>query len=330
MATGYEKINAIKSKLKVKQTVNDLARLMNCGPRTIFRHLEVINEENCGLRKFKENGETYYIIQTDKEANFNQEVVKQLEKIKKNLPTSSAPDIKTVKLLDKVIKTMQTTNPEDFKPEAISTDPDYVLDYGPFSDDKLQDTMVNRVLKAIHDGFSIKIHYRPSGKGHTDAEEVNLEINPVKVIMRVDTLYLVAGEVDEKGNQTFKNYVFERIDSVAETNHAMPKFLFDAKLHYKYCFGKYSGQGAPEDVSLEIRAESKWLQSQFERSHFYPEISKRFDKNKNMIVDMKLHITPDFLNWLMGNAGDVRILKPASLKDSVKKLLKKALAEMDA
>jgi predicted DNA-binding transcriptional regulator YafY len=330
MATGYEKINAIKGKLKVKQTVNDLARLMNCGPRTIFRHLEVINEENCGLRKFKENGETYYIIQTEKEANFNQEVVKQLEKIKKNLPTSSAPDIKTVKLLDKVIKTMQTTNPEDFKPEAISTDPDYVLDYGPFSDDRLQDTMVNRVLKAIHDGFSIKIHYRPSGKGHTDADEFIKEVNPVKVIMRVDTLYLVAGEIDEKGNQIFKNYVFERIDSVTETNHAMPKFVFDAKLHYKYCFGKYSGQGAPEDISLEIKAESKWLQSQFERSHFYPEVSRRFDKNKNMIVDMKLHVTPDFLNWLMGNAGEVRILKPASLKESVKNLLKKALADMDA
>ena len=32
----------------------------------------------------------------------------------------------------------------------------------------------------------------------------------------------------------------------------------------------------------------------------------------------------------MGVAGDVRILKPASLKEEVKQLLKKALAEMDA
>ena len=116
MATSYEKINAIKSKLKVKQTVNSLANLMGCGPRTIFRHLEVIGAENCGLRKFKENGETFYIIQTDKEANFNQDVVKQLEKIKKNLSVTSAPEIKTTKLLDKVIKAMQITNPEDFKP----------------------------------------------------------------------------------------------------------------------------------------------------------------------------------------------------------------------
>ena len=315
MATGYEKINAIKNKLKVKQTVNGLAKLMGCGPRTIFRHLEVISEENCGLRKFKENGETFYIIQTDKEANFNQEVVKQLEKIKKNLPANAAPEIKTVKLLDKVIKTMQTTNPEDFKPEAISTDPDYVLDYGPFSDDKLQDTMVNRVLRAIHEGFAIKIQYSHATDYSGVSEEVK-EVNPVKVIMRVDTLYLIAGEEDEKGNQFFKNYLFEQIKSVQETNHAMPKFIFDAAMHYKYAFGKYTGSGKPEDITLEIR--NKWLQTQFERSHFNPEISKRYDKNKNMIVDMKLRITPDFKTWLMGVAGDVRILKPASLKEEVK------------
>ncbi len=326
MATGYEKINAIKNKLKVKQTVNDLARLMNCGPRTIFRHLEVINEENCGLRKFKENGETYYIIQTEKEANFNQEVVKQLEKIKKNLPTSSAPDIKTVKLLDKVIKTMQTTNPEDFKPDAISTDPDYVLDYGPFSDDKLQDTMVNRVLKAIHEGFSIKIQYSHA-TDHSAVVEENKEVNPVKVIMRMDTLYLIAGEEDDKGNQVFKNYLFEQIKNVQETNHAMPKFVFDAATHYKFAFGKYTGKDKPEDISLEIR--NRWLQTQFERSHFNPEISKRYDKNKNMIVDMKLRVTPDFVSWLMGVATDVRILKPASLKETVKQKLKEALSEMD-
>lgn len=326
MATGYEKINAIKSKLKVKQTVNGLARLMNCGPRTIFRHLEVINEENCGLRKFKENGETYYIIQTEKEANFNQDVVKQLEKIKKNLSETSAADIKTNKLLDKLIKVMQTTNPDEFKPDAITTDPDYVLDYGPFSDDKLNSTHVNKVLKAIHEGFAIKIQYSHA-TDHSAVVDENKEVNPVKVIMRMDTLYLIAGEEDDKGNQVFKNYLFEQIKNVQETNHAVPKFVFDAATHYKYAFGKYTGKDKPEDITLEIR--NRWLQTQFERSHFNPEISKRYDKNKNMIVDMKLRITPDFVSWLMGVATDVRILKPASLKETVKQKLKDALSELD-
>ena len=207
----------------------------------------------------------------------------------------------TTKLLDKVIKAMQITNPEDFKPEAISTDPDYVLDYGPFSDNKLQDTMVNRVLKAIHEGFAVKIQYCHSTEHSGISEEIK-EVNPVKVIMRVDTLYLIAGEEDEKGNQTFKNYLFEQIKSVQETNHAMPKFIFDATMHYKYAFGKYTSTDKPEEVSLEIR--NKWLQTQFERSHFNPGISKRYDKNKNMIVDMKLRITPDFKTWLMGVAKD--------------------------
>jgi predicted DNA-binding transcriptional regulator YafY len=48
-----------------------------------------------------------------------------------------------------------------------------------------------------------------------------------------------------------------------------------------------------------------------------------------MIVDMKLRITPDFVSWLMGVATDVRILKPASLKETVKQKLKDALSEMD-
>ena len=143
MATGYEKINLIKSKLKTPMTVTMLADALGCSPRTVFRHLEVIEQENCGLRKIKREGETRYVIQVEEQANFNQSVVKQLEQIKKNLPATSAPDIKTMKLLDKVIGVLQTTDPEEFKPEAVTTDPDYVLDYGPFCDDKIQDAMRN-------------------------------------------------------------------------------------------------------------------------------------------------------------------------------------------
>ena len=324
MATGYEKINLIKSKLKTPMTVTMLADALGCSPRTVFRHLEVIEQENCGLRKIKREGETRYVIQVEEQANFNQSVVKQLEKIKKNLPATSAPDIKTMKLLDKVIGVLQTTDPEEFKPEAVTTDPDYVLDYGPFCDDKIQDAMVNRALKAIHEGFALKIRYRPS----TSEEEIKTcEIFPVKVILRMDTLYLVAGEVDEKGEEVFKNYLFENIESMSETNHSSPRFNFDVRTHYIYTFGKYTDTSKPEDITLEIR--SKWLQTQFERAHFYPAISKRLDRNKNMIVDMKLRITPDFLNWLMGSSSDIRILKPASLREKIKQKMKMALAEMD-
>ena len=329
MASGYEKISLVKSKLRSPMTVTMLAESLDCSERTVFRYLDVIDAENCGLRKYKDSsaGETFYVIQPDEKVNFNQNIVKQLEKIKKNLATNSAPELKTIKVLDKVMGLLQTTDPNEFKPEAISTDPDYVLDYGPFCDDKLQDALVNRVLKAIHSGSTIRMHYRHS-TDHSAVSEETKEVNPVKVIMRMDSLYLIAGEIDEKGNQVFKNYLFENIDNVTETNHSAPRFVFDAKTHYKYAFGKFTGNGKVEDISLEIR--TKWLQTQFERSHFNPPVAKRFDKNKNMIVDMKLRITPDFKTWLMGVAPDIRILKPASLRDEIKQMMKKALAEMDA
>jgi len=326
MASGYEKINAIKGFLKTKVTVDQLARLLNCGPRTVFRHLEVVSKENCGLRKFKENGETYYVIQTEKETNFNQEVVRQLEKVKKGLSGASAADLKTIKLLDKVIDSMQTTNPEDFKPDAISTDPDYILDYGPFCDNKLQDSMVNKVLKAIHDGSMIRINYTHSA---SDDAPSTIMVNPIKVIMRMDTLYLVAADDTYADTQIFKNFMFEKISNVTVTNTPAPKLNFDAKIHYKFAFAKYTDPKInPEDVSLLVKP--KWLQTQFERSHFFPEATRRLDKDGNMIVDMKLRITPDFVTWLMGVSTSLRILKPESLKEQVRENLKKALAEMEA
>jgi predicted DNA-binding transcriptional regulator YafY len=185
--------------------------------------------------------------------------------------------------------------------------------------------MVNRALKAIHEGFALKMRYRHST---SEAEIKTIEVFPVKVIMRMDTLYLVAASLNEDGDPIFKNYMFENIENMMETNHSSPKLSFDAKVHYMYAFGKYTDEKLkPEDISLEIR--NKWLQTQFERSHFYPEVSKRFDRNKNMVVDMKLRVTPDFENWLMGNASDIRILKPASLREKIKQKMKKALAEMD-
>lgn len=324
MASGYEKINNIKGLLKNKVTVNQLANLLNCGPRTVFRHLDVVAKENCGLRKFKERGETYYVIQSDKETNFNQEIVRQLEKVKKGLSGASASDLKTIKLLDKVIDNLQTTNPEEFKPEAITTDPDYILDYGPFCDNKLQDSMVNKVLKAIHDGSMIRINYKHASASD---ESSSILVNPVKVIMRMDTLYLIAADetFEEKG--IFKNYLFENISSVAISNIPAAKLNFDAKLHYKYTFAKYTTNTPAERVTLLVT--EKWLQTQFERSHFNPEIQKRKDKDGNMIVDMDIRITPDFVTWLMGVSTDLKILKPESLKNTVRENLKKALAEMD-
>ena len=109
MATGYEKISKIKCKLRVPMTVAMLAEAMDCGPRTIFRHLNALEQENCGLHKFKKNGETFYVIQTEQKVDFNQKIVKQLERLKKTMNDTTPLDLKNRKLIDKSKGKWKTT-----------------------------------------------------------------------------------------------------------------------------------------------------------------------------------------------------------------------------
>lgn len=327
MATGYEKINKIKSKLRVPMTVSMLAQAMDCGPRTIFRHLNALEQENCGLHKFKKDGETFYVIQTEQKVDFNQKIVKQLEKLKKTMSDTTPLDLKNRKLIDSVISSMQTTDPDGFKAEAITVDPNYIMDYGPFCDHKAQDTMVSKLLSAIRDGFKIRMVYKSTNE---ETDKKTIEVSPVKLVMRIDTLYLIAADETYPEKHVFKNYLVENILSIAQTNNNAISLRepFCVDEHYKYAFGKYVSKEDPQTIELLIK--TGWLKTQFIKSRFSPCADIIEDKDKNMIVTLKLRMTPDFKTWLFGVLPDVKILKPESLRTEMIEKLKNTLKDMKA
>jgi predicted DNA-binding transcriptional regulator YafY len=327
MATGYEKINKIKCKLRVQMTVSMLAQAMDCGPRTIFRHLNALEQENCGLHKFKKDGETFYVIQTEQKVDFNQKIVKQLEKLKKTMNDTTPLDLKNRKLIDSVISSMQTTDPDGFKAEAITVDPNYIMDYGPFCDHKAQDTMVSKLLSAIRDGFKIRMVYRSTNE---ETDKKTIEVSPVKLVMRIDTLYLIAADETYPETHVFKNYLVENILSIAQTNNSAITLRepFCVYEHYKYAFGKYVSKEDPQTIELLIK--TGWLKTQFIKSRFSPCADITEDKDKNMIVTLKLRMTPDFKTWLFGVLPDVKILKPESLRTEMIEKLKNTLKDMKA
>ena len=327
MATGYEKINKIKCKLRVPMTVSMLAQAMDCGPRTIFRNLNALEQENCGLHKFKKDGETFYVIQTEQKVDFNQKIVKQLEKLKKTMNDTTPLDLKNRKLIDSVISSMQTTDPDGFKAEAITVDPNYIMDYGPFCDHKAQDTMVSKLLSAIRDGFKIRMVYRSTNE---ETDKKTIEVSPVKLVMRIDTLYLIAADETYPETHIFKNYLVENILSIAQTNNSAITLRepFCVYEHYKYAFGKYVSKEDPQTIELLIK--TGWLKTQFIKSRFSPCADITEDKDKNMIVTLKLRMTPDFKTWLFGVLPDVKILKPESLRTEMIEKLKNTLKDMKA
>lgn len=323
MATGYEKINNIKNILCKPMTVDGLSVSLNCKVRTIYRHIKQLEKENCGLHKFKQEGQTFYVIQPEQKTDFNHDIVKKLEKLRKSFEDDSPTGVKNRKLLDNLISSMSVTDPESFKAEAVSLDPDFIIDYGPFCDHNLKDTIVSKILKAIHDGVKINITYRSSTH---EKELTTLTVNPIKLVLRVDTLYLIAADETFEETQIFKNFVVENIVNMSSTNTPVIKFAFDLKTHYKWAFGKWTDATLPAtEISLLIK--EKWLQSQFKKSNFVPAAVIR-DAKGRFVVDLKLRITPDFKSWLLGVLPDVEILKPASLKNDMKDLVKKAMESL--
>lgn len=323
MATGYEKINNIKNILCKPMTVESLSVSLNCKVRTIYRHIKQLEKENCGLHKFKQDGQTFYVIQPEQKTDFNHDIVKKLEKLRKSFESDSPTGVKNQKILDNLIGSLSVTDPDSFKADAISLDPDFMLDYGPFCDHNLKDTIVSKILKAIHDGVKINITYRSSTH---EEDQTSLTISPVKLVLRIDTLYLIAADETFEQTQVFKNYVVANIVNMNTTNVPVVKMAFDSKTHYKWTFGKWTDATLqPTDVSLLIK--EKWLQSQFRKSNFVPAAVIRDSKNR-FVVDLKLRVTPDFKSWLLGVLPDVEILKPASLKADMKELVQKAMESL--
>ena len=237
MATGYEKISNIKNILCKPMTVESMAISMNCKARTIYRHIQQLEKENCGLHKFKQEGQTFYVIQPEQKTDFNQDLVKKLEKLRKSFESDSPTGIKNLKIIDNLINSLSVTDPDSFKVDPISVDPDFELDYGPFCDRNLKDTIVSKILKAIHDGVKVNITYRSATH---EEEQTTVTVSPVKLVLRIDTLYLIAADDEFEETQIFKNYVVENIVNMTMTNIPVVKLSFDSKIHYKYTFGKWT------------------------------------------------------------------------------------------
>lgn len=304
-------------------TVESMAISMNCKARTIYRHIQQLEKENCGLHKFKQEGQTFYVIQPEQKTDFNQDLVKKLEKLRKSFESDSPTGMKNLKIIDNLINSLSVTDPDSFKVDPISVDPDFELDYGPFCDRNLKDTIVSKILKAIHDGVKVNITYRSATH---EEEQTTVTVSPVKLVLRIDTLYLIAADDEFEETQIFKNYVVENIVNMTMTNIPVVKLSFDSKIHYKYTFGKWTdAKLQPQDISLLVK--SKWLQSQFKKSNFVPVAVIKETKSR-FVVDLKLRITPDFKSWLLGVLPDVEILKPASLKADMKNLVKEAMKSL--
>ncbi len=300
-------------------TVEELANYMDCNTRTIFRFLKDLSKENSSLRKIKNPGQPrrFFIEQTKN--NVNAPLIRSLRKLHKELTDHA--EIRYTKVINKAIDALEGKTPEtDCAPEAISLDPDFIIDHGPFSEYDISEARIERYLTAIKKGQCMKVHYMQGSSG----EIQKLEIRPLKLILRMGTLYL-AYSTEKTKNVKPKLLVVKRIRQESLMQEFFKLQEIDVQNFYKYCYGKWVGDSEKTVIlKLLLLVKEPWLESQFRESHFNPPAKIKKQKNHSTI-ELNLYDSPDLRKWIIGLLPDIEIIEPVLFKEEIKKMIQTSL-----
>lgn len=314
----YEKLNLLKVRLSPPNkpaSLREISDYMGRDQRTIYRYIKILESENCGLKQEKNSKK--YFIHASSQGKRPEGIIRGLKTALKVLDgMGTSVHGKSVKRAIEYLCGDSTAETETVA-RALNIDDDFVVDLGPFSEysesPSFRETEIDKFLDAIKNRAKLIVTYTP---GRDNEQEEKLDICPLKLVLRIDTLYLVA-----KTDYGLRLLAVSRIKNFRRTGVFFPPTDFDYKSLYKNCFGKFIGQNF-EKIRLVMEVKSSWLQTQFREAHFNPPAKVR--RQNPMIVELNIFDTPEFESWLLGILPDVKILEPSSLIGSLREKLKKS------
>ena len=167
---------------------------------------------------------------------------------------------------------------------------------------------INNLISAIlHNNMCEVTYYNPY-KG----EQKKYPIEPEKLVYYNGGLYIIAYLRKYK---KFRLLAIQRIKKLALKGEKYPKdHNFDPELFWKNKFGLFSADQA--DVKLKF---SKEISHHIEGRvwHNSQEFNKM--KNGNLVLSMKVGLSPELISWILGWHRNVKVLKPEALVNEIKK-----------
>ena len=320
MSTIYNKYKALREYLsKGKRTVQECALFLEKDQRTAYRALAELKKDPC-FRHEKQGKSSLFFIE-DRTQYENDNLIRNLEKIVKK-SSGSASEARMVLLLQKLIDNLKKQDNEAL-PDSIFINEDFIIDLGPFAvcDFNKEKTKYDRYLQAIKQHLKLRIEYLPSNTG----KSLRYTICPLKLIMRIDTVYLYACIDGEESVP--RVFVLEQILKMTITKDSFAPISLKLTELYRYSFAKWIPnlqEYPPERILLE--AKSSWAAALFSRVNFSSvEQGECLKKGNKTFLRLNLSVTPDFKSWLFGLLDVVRICEPESLRIGAEEYLKLAL-----
>lgn len=169
-----------------------------------------------------------------------------------------------------------------------------------------------KIVKSINSRSIIEMEY-----GHDKYNQpIKRLITPIGLNNLGKTFHLIALENDDINNLKF--FLLEKIISIKFTNKKSSlKELPNLNEVYKYSWGSYFGGEATEVKLLFDKKTGEGL-----KDKIFVEEQEFDETSEGYILKMKVKLSYEFISWVMGWGGSVKIISPKKLKDEVLKRAK--------
>lgn len=325
-SSTYDKYNALKDYLSQgKRTIEECAAFLRRDKRSAYRAINALKCDT-NVRTEKKGRQSFFFVE-NRAKHTNDEIIKILDGVLKK-SSGSAAEMRLTAPLQKLSEKLKKQD-EGVMPESIVVNDDFIIDLGPFAvcDFEKNKEKYNRTLQAIKNCQKLKIEYKHTSTGKIE----KLVVCPLKLIMRIDTLYLWAVRLNQDEERDYL-FVFEQIKRMSFLQETFKPYPLKASNLYRYSIGKWSPnlkEFPPKKIVLEATRE--WSASFLSRLHFKsPEQGGVIMRENKTFIEMNLSITPEFKMWLFGMLDSVKIHEPLELKKATEDYLKEALKQLKA
>jgi len=176
---------------------------------------------------------------------------------------------------------------------------------------KFKDKTLNvfvKIIKAINAKRKLEIQYGLNSYG----DPIKRLITPIGFNRVLHTFHLIGLENDDPDKVKF--YLFERIISLnfAKEKSSLKTF---PKLHdiYRFSWSHYTGIEEPSNVELLFDNEHK----DYMKDKIFVQEQEIIEKPEGILLKLKVKLSYEFISWVMGWGGSVKILKPLKLREAV-------------
>ncbi len=177
-----------------------------------------------------------------------------------------------------------------------------LFDYSPHGE-----TINNLIFAIVHRTKCLVTYYNPN-----EQKDKTFHIEPEKMVHYNGGLYVI---VYVRHYKSFIMLAIQRIRKLELLDESFPKdHPFNEKEYWQGKFGLFPG----EQVEVKLQFD-KNIRHHIEGRTWHSSQTVDIDKKGNLILTMKVGITPELISWIFGWHKYVKVLKPQELVDEIKR-----------